>query len=104
MPEVLKQGSIDTWLFDIGRSIGRLEYISDVLTSHEHFSTDTALTDQTYHDAWSRYENIVHSRVFELTASQRRQAAGRLEEFIHGHRGMNDNPAGRRSIFLGSRL
>ena len=41
-------GYNDTWVFDIAKSIGRTNFISDVLTEHMHFSQRKSDFDETY--------------------------------------------------------
>jgi glycosyl transferase/beta-hydroxylase protein BlmF len=41
-------GYNDTWVFDIGKRVGRLKYIPNILVEHMHFSKGKAEMDDTY--------------------------------------------------------
>jgi len=72
----------DSWLYDIGKKLDRLCYISDVYAEHKHFSTSKSKADQTT----IRYRKSGATRrdleLFNKTVAQRDNDVEKLKKYM----------------------
>ncbi|WP_146208972.1 hypothetical protein [Azospirillum sp. TSO22-1] len=75
----------DTWIMDLGRRVGRLHYIGDVLVEHRHFSVGKSMFDETYRRHREGEQEQRRARdmfVFERTAAIRERDARWLSALL----------------------
>lgn len=83
----------DTWIMDIGRRVGRLHYIEDVVLEHLHFTAEKSEMDDTY--ARSRRDGQVDRdrKKFEETQNMREEHADKIRKVMEWHgKQIYDNP------------
>lgn len=84
-PGVFEFIANDTWIMDLGRRVGRLHYIGDVLVEHRHFSVGKSAFDATYrrHRKGEQEQRLARDMfVFERTAVVRERDARRLSALL----------------------
>jgi glycosyl transferase/beta-hydroxylase protein BlmF len=77
-PGIFKFFFNDTWLMDIGRKVGRLHYIEDVLMEHLHFSVKKSEFDDTYKAVREDGRSIVDKEIFDNGEEMRKTHAAKL--------------------------
>jgi hypothetical protein len=72
IPEIFRYFFVETWLFDIAKKTGVLQYIPEVKTKHLHFSQDSSIPyDRTYHDNRNDNQNADDTKLFNSTDNKR---------------------------------
>lgn len=87
-PGIFNFGYNDTWIFDVGKRVGRLEYIEDVFCEHQHFTTGKSEYDDTYARNRTQERGNLYdkdSKIFAETASIRQEWADKLKKEIGKH-------------------
>lgn len=76
----------DTWIADVGRRVGRLHYMPDILVEHRHFAFGKAEYDDTYraHREGQGDKRKEDGAMFEQTAPERQNDADKLKALVHG--------------------
>ena len=82
-PGIFNFGYNDTWLYDIAKRVGKLNFMGDILVEHLHFSTGKANMDDTY--ARNRTQEkgnlyIKDKEIYERTVEDRIIAATKIKE------------------------
>ena len=78
-------GYNDTWVYDIGKRVGRLKYIPDILVEHMHFSKGKAEMDDTYARNRTQERGNLYQKdkiIFDANTEQRQKDANKLEKVI----------------------
>ena len=84
-PGVFEFIANDTWIMDVGRKVGRLHYIGDILVEHRHFSVGKSEFDETYrrHRENEQKQRIARDMfVLERTEAIRERDARRLRALM----------------------
>jgi len=82
MPECFEFFCHDTWVFDIGKRIGRLCFMKDATVEHRHFSTGKSERDSTTARNRGRSQNKHDLQTLNKTAAQRAEDAKKLMGII----------------------
>jgi hypothetical protein len=74
----------DTWVMDIGKRVGRLHYIGDVLIEHLHFSVRKSPRDKTYTRQRRDGRRARDRDLYAKTGEDRQKDAEKLLAVING--------------------
>lgn len=82
LPEIFQYFYVDTWIFDIIKRVGRLEYIPTLFIEHMHICKQKRQPDAL--DAYNRRDNALRNdrELFQQTSDQREQEASKLRAYI----------------------
>lgn len=89
-PGVFNFGYNDTWIYDIGKRVGRCVYISNVLCEHRHLTTNRSkYNDDTYARNRTQKRGNLYAKdkvIFNATGDQREDDANKLKQVIRDYR------------------
>ena len=82
-PGVFNFGYNDTWVYDIAKRVGKLNYMSEILVEHLHFSVGKSNMDDTYARNRSQEKGNLYRKdkeIYERTVEDRILAAEKIKE------------------------
>ena len=82
-PGVFNFGYNDTWVYDIAKRVGKLNYMSEILVEHLHFSVGKSNMDDTYARNRTQEKGNLYRKdkeIYERTVEDRIIAATKIKE------------------------
>ena len=82
-PGVFNFGYNDTWVYDIAKRVGKLNYMDEILVEHLHFSVGKSNMDDTYARNRSQEKGNLYRKdkeIYERTVEDRILAAEKIKE------------------------
>ena len=82
-PGVFNFGYNDTWVYDIAKRVGKLNYMNEILVEHLHFSVGKSNMDDTYARNRSQEKGNLYRKdkeIYERTVEDRILAAEKIKE------------------------
>ena len=82
-PGVFNFGYNDTWVYDIAKRVGKLNYMNDILVEHLHFSVGKSNMDDTYARNRTQEKGNLYRKdkeIYEQTINDRINAAKKIKE------------------------
>ena len=82
-PGVFNFGYNDTWVYDIAKRVGKLNYMNEILVEHLHFSVGKSNMDDTYARNRSQEKGNLYRKdkeIYERTIEDRILAAEKIKE------------------------
>ena len=82
-PGVFNFGYNDTWVYDIAKRVGKLNYMNEILVEHLHFSVGKSNMDDTYARNRTQEKGNLYRKdreIYERTSEDRIIAAEKIKE------------------------
>ena len=82
-PGIFNFGYNDTWVYDIAKRVGKLNYMNEILVEHLHFSVGKSNMDDTYARNRTQEKGNLYRKdreIYERTVEDRIIAAEKIKE------------------------